>query len=174
MSKRFPGRLDPWRFADLGREIGGELPLDALPRLSACLLRSEGSVSFELVFGRDQKRRAVLSGRLKTVLPLQCQRCLEEVCLPIDISLSVVFVQGLDEAEMLPDDVDPCLVEDDHVIFTDLIEDELLLALPQVTMHEPGACNAPAEAGAEKTQTVSSGQERENPFTVLAELKQDK
>jgi uncharacterized protein len=174
MSKRFPGRFDPWRYADLGKVIGGELPLEVFSRLSACLLRPEGDVSFELAFTRDQERRAILSGWLKTVFSLQCQRCLEEVCLPVDIRLSVAFVQGLDEAEMLPEEFDPCLVEEDQVTFKDLIEDELLLAMPQVAMHQPGACNTPAAGGAEKTPGTSSGQERENPFTVLAELKRNK
>ncbi|MEW8027535.1 MAG: YceD family protein [Candidatus Thiodiazotropha sp.] len=174
MSKRFPDRLDPWRFADLGKEIGGELPLDTFSRLSACLLKPAGNVSFRLSFGRDQERRAILRGWLKAKLSLQCQRCLEEVNLPIDTRLSVVFVQGLDEAEMLAEDLDPCLVEDDQVVFRDLIEDELLLALPQVAMHDPGACAAPSLGVAEEKPSENSGQERENPFAALAEFKRDK
>ena len=39
MSKRFPDRLDPWRFADLGKEISGKMPLEAFARLSDCLLK---------------------------------------------------------------------------------------------------------------------------------------
>ncbi|MGD9169037.1 MAG: YceD family protein [Candidatus Thiodiazotropha sp.] len=174
MSKRFPDRLDPWRFADLGKEIGGELALETFSRLSACLLKPAGNVSFKLMFGRDQERRAILSGWLKAVLSLQCQRCLEEVNLPIEIHLSVAFVQGVDEAEMLPEDLDPCLVEDDQVIFRDLLEDELLLVLPQVAMHDPGACHAPASGVAGETPIEGSGQERTNPFSALAELKRDK
>jgi uncharacterized protein len=174
MSKRFPDRLDPWRFADLGKEIGGELALETFSRLGACLLKPAGNVSFKLVFSRDQERRAILSGWLKAVLSLQCQRCLEVVNLPIEIHLSVAFVQGADEAEMLSEDLDPCLVEDDQVVFMDLLEDELLLALPQVAMHDPGACHAPASRVAEDAPIESSGQERKNPFAALAELKRDK
>jgi uncharacterized protein len=174
MSKRFPDRLDPWRFADLGKEIGGELPLETFSRLSACLLKPAGNVSFRLAFGRDPERRAILGGWLKAVLSLQCQRCLEEVNLPVDIRLSVVFVRGLDEAEMLPDDLEPCLIEDGQVVFRDLLEDELLLALPQVAMHDPGACHPPAQGVAEKAPIERSGQERENPFAALAELKRNK
>jgi uncharacterized protein len=174
MSKRFPDRLDPWRFADLGKEFGGELPLETFARLSACLLKPTGNVSFKLVFGRDQERRAILSGWLNAVLSLQCQRCLEEVNHPIDIRLSVAFVKGMDEAEMLPDDLDPCLVEDDQVDFRDLLEDELLLALPQVAMHDPGVCHAPVSGVVGETPIEHSEQERKNPFAALAELKREK
>jgi uncharacterized protein len=176
MSKRFPDRLDPWRFADLGKQISGELPLEAFSRLSACVLKSAGKVSFKLDFERDQERRARLNGWIKAVLPLQCQRCLGEVKLPIDTRLSVVFVQGLDEAELLPEQLDPCLVEDDQVVFRDLLEEELLLALPQVAMHDPGACDAPDSGVAEPEEAPmdSGGQARVNPFSALAELKRNK
>lgn len=174
MSKRFPDQLDPWHCADLGKEFSGQLPLDSLSRLSACLLKPSGVVDFELIFSRDPQRRAVLSGWLKTALSLECQRCLEEVVLPIEIRLSQVFVRGLDEAGLLPESLDPCLVEEEQVSFTDLIEDELLLALPQVAMHDSGICTAPLSATPDEMPIESSEQERENPFAVLAELKRDK
>ncbi|MCU7882006.1 MAG: DUF177 domain-containing protein [Candidatus Thiodiazotropha sp. (ex Lucinoma aequizonata)] len=171
MSKRFPDRLDPWRCADLGEAFSGQLPLDALLRLSACLLKPAGLVYFELIFSRDPQRRAIFSGWLKTTLSLQCQRCLEEVILPIDIRLSQVFVRGLDETGLLSESLDPCLVEEEQVTFTDLIEDELLLALPQVAMHDSWICPAPLLATTDEMPIESSEQERENPFAVLAELK---
>ncbi|MCU7947361.1 MAG: DUF177 domain-containing protein [Candidatus Thiodiazotropha sp. (ex Cardiolucina cf. quadrata)] len=174
MSKRFPDRMDPWRCADLGKAFSGQLPLDALLRLSACLLKPAGVVHFELIFSRDPQRRAILSGWLKTALSLQCQRCLEEVILPIDIRLSQVFVRGLDEAGLLSESLDPCLVEEEQVTFTDLIEDELLLALPQVAMHDSGICPASLLASPDEMPIESNEQERENPFAVLAELKRDK
>ncbi|MES9971696.1 MAG: YceD family protein [Candidatus Thiodiazotropha sp.] len=128
-----------------------------------------------MTFSRDQERRAVLSGWIKAVLPLQCQRCLDAVNLPVDTHLSVVFVQGLDEAEMLPETLDPCLVEDDQVVFRDLLEEELLLLLPQVAMHDPGACKVPESRVTEAVAPIdSSEQQRVNPFSALAELKRDK
>ncbi|MCU7904998.1 MAG: DUF177 domain-containing protein [Candidatus Thiodiazotropha sp. (ex Epidulcina cf. delphinae)] len=178
MSKRFPDRLDPWRFADLGKEFGGALPLDAFPRLSACLLRPVGEVGFKLIFGhdrgRDGQRRAVLNGWVRADLSLQCQRCLEEVVYPVDAGLSVAFVRGPEEAEQLPESLDPCPVEDDQVAFMDLIEDELLLALPQVAMHDSGVCSASLEVKRDEAPIEDSEQERDNPFAVLAELKRGK
>ncbi|MCU7936328.1 MAG: DUF177 domain-containing protein [Candidatus Thiodiazotropha sp. (ex Dulcina madagascariensis)] len=178
MSKRFPDRLDPWRFADLGKEFGGELSLDVFPRLSACLLRPAGRVSFELIFGhdrdRDGQRRAVLNGWIRADLPLQCQRCLEEVVYPVDARLSVAFVRGPEEAEQLEESLDPCLVDGDQVVFRDLIEDELLLALPQVAMHDSGVCSASLEPAADEATIEDSEQRRDNPFAVLTELKRGK
>lgn len=172
MSQRVPDRLDPWRFADLGKEISGEIPMDSLPRLRACLLECVGEVHFHLHFQRDMQRRATLSGEIRTVLVLECQRCLEAVSLPVETKMSVAFVEGYDQAAQLPEEIDPCVVEDGQVHFRDLIEDELLLMLPQVARHEPGSCPEQLVTVDEKPapQDKENGK---NPFAVLAELKRD-
>ncbi|MEJ2621350.1 MAG: hypothetical protein P8163_14120 [Candidatus Thiodiazotropha sp.] len=120
MSKRFPDRLDPWRFADLGKELSGELPIDAFMRLRECLMQTDGEVFFCLSFSRDEQRHARLEGSVRTELILECQRCLGVLRFPVERRFSIVFVQGLNEAERLPDDLDPCLVEEGMVDFRGL------------------------------------------------------
>jgi uncharacterized protein len=171
MLKRLPDRLDPWRFADLGNEVGGQIPLDSMSRLSECLLDTAGEASFELQFARDERRRAVMTGWLKAELTLECQRCLEAVKLPVETHVSVAFVERHDQAEQLPDYLDPIMVEENQVRFVDLIEDELLLQLPQVAMHEEGTCPVPLVEMFEDKPAEPSAQPARNPFAVLAELK---
>ncbi|MCU7853465.1 MAG: DUF177 domain-containing protein [Candidatus Thiodiazotropha sp. (ex Monitilora ramsayi)] len=174
MSQRMPDRLDPWRFADLGKEISGQSPLDSLPRLSACLLDRAGEVAFDLHFQRDLQRRATLTGVISAVLVLECQRCLEAVDLPVETEMAIAFVEGYDQAAQLPEELDPCMVEDGQVQFMDLIEDELLLMLPQVAMHEPDVCQKPLTEMADEKPAVQDAQTGENPFAVLSELKREK
>lgn len=174
MSKRIPERLDPWRYADLGKTISGAIRLDSLPRLRPCLLAAGGDVSFDLRFERDAQRRAILTGSLSADLVLECQRCLEAVTLPVQANLALAFVEGMDQAGQLPDRLDPCLVEDGSVSFRDLIEDELLLALPQVAMHAAGACPNLAAGRSDDEPVTAEGRSDDNPFAVLAELKRDK
>ncbi|MET0050222.1 MAG: YceD family protein [Candidatus Thiodiazotropha sp.] len=175
MSKRFPDRLDPWRFADLGREVSGNLPLEEFSRLRECLLETGGDVSFDLRFSRDEQRRARLDGTICAQLSLECQRCLGELVFPVESQLSVVFVQGLDEAERLSEALDPYMVEEGTVDLMELIEDELLLALPQVSMHDRDVCQLPADSGSDDPvpEPESGTQEKDNPFSVLAGLKRD-
>ncbi len=174
MSQRIPDRLDPWRYADLGKTVSGVFRLDALPRLCRCLRETEGEVRFDLRFERDSERRAVLTGSITADLVLECQRCLEAVSYPVEANVSLAFVEGIEQAGLLPEALDPCMVEDDRVVFRDLIEDELLLLLPQVAMHETGACPAAlvAKGGDEPVETENRTDR--NPFAVLAELKRDK
>jgi uncharacterized protein len=99
---------------------------------------------------------------------------MEPMSLPVNTPLLLGLVQGFDEAERLPEEYDPWLVEEDRVRPEALVEDELILALPQVPMHPSGeACasgnlgQAPKDAQTEEP----SGSETENPFQVLAQLK---
>jgi uncharacterized protein len=174
MSQRIPDHLDPWRFADQGKEVEGRIPLQSLPRLAGCLLDVSGEAGFSLRFERDAQRRAILNGVIRADLVLECQRCLEAIKLPVSTETAIAFVEGQDQAAQLPENLDPCVVEDGQVRFRDLIEDELLLALPQVAMHELAVCPAASLELADEKPTEQGEQPGKNPFAVLAELKRDK
>ncbi len=174
MSQRIPDRLDPWRYADLGKAVKGVLRLDDMPRLRACLKDTQGEVQFDLRFERDAERRARLSGHISAELSLECQRCLEVVRLPLEVEVALAFVEVIEQAGLLPEALDPCLVEEGSVLFRDLIEDELLLMLPQVPMHEPGACSTDTADSLDEPPVESDTSPAENPFAVLAGLKRDK
>ena len=174
MSKRIPDRLDPWRYADLGKVVEGAIRLSSMPRLSECLQDTAGEARFDLCFERDAERRATLSGRISAELALECQRCLEIVTLPVEADVALAFVEVIEQASKLPDTLDPCLVEEGSVRFRDLIEDELLLMLPQVPMHEPGACSSGTVGHSEELPVEQDTSAGDNPFAVLAALKRDK
>lgn len=167
MSQHLPDHLDPWRFADLAKRASGSYLLRDLPRLRDCLMDNAGEVRFDLEFSRDKQHRACLHGTVEAKLILECQRCLGSVLLPVKSEMSLAFVEGLDEANDLPDELDPQLVENGQVGFKNLVEDELLLMLPQVAMHPEGEC---VLAMGEKTEQ-SPVLVRESPFAVLARLK---
>ena len=148
--------------------------MGSLPRLSECLFETAGEVGFELRFARDGRRRATLTGRIKAVLILECQRCLEAVTFPVDADLSVAFVERHEQAVRLPETLDPFLVEAGQIHFMDVIEDELLLQLPQVAMHAQGACPVPLIEMFEDKPEALSAPTVGSPFAVLAELKGSK
>ncbi|MES9859325.1 MAG: YceD family protein [Candidatus Thiodiazotropha sp. LLP2] len=173
MSKRFPDRLDPWRFADLNNQISGRLPFEAFSRLRECLMEADGEVLFDLDFSRDERRYARLDGHIQAELALECQRCLGTLKFPVDREFSVVFVQGLNEAERLPDNLEPCLVEEGVVDFRELVEDELLLALPQVPMHDTDVCQLPREFALDEADLETESDKQDNPFAVLSGLKSE-
>jgi uncharacterized protein len=168
MSQHLPDHFDPWRFADLAKRVNGSYRLEDLPRLRDCLADTRGEVCFSLEFSRDRQHRACLHGTVEAVLHLQCQRCLETMSFTVDSKVALAFVEGLDQAERLPDELDPQLVEGGRVSFKDLVEDELLLALPQVPAHPAGQCGSDLLGRSDES---GANAEHKNPFAVLAELK---
>ena len=166
--------LDPWRAAERGRRLEGTIALAELPRVVDMLIHPQGGVRFDFEFFRDDKHRACVRGRVVATIELCCQRCMEPMAFQVDAALLLALVKGFDEAERLPDEYDPLIVEDDRVRPLDLVEDELILALPQVPMHAPHeAC---AEGTMQQALTVApvaepEGDEADNPFQVLARLK---
>jgi uncharacterized protein len=167
MSSRLPELVDPWRLADARKRLSGRLALARLGRLGRAIVGGEPWVQADLGFLRDERNRAIVTGRVKAELELQCQRCLEPVSFPVDLALRLAVVENDAEAARLPDEIDPLLVDSGRLHLADMIEDELLLALPQVPMHDPGSCPAEGSVGFGEAEADAGG----NPFAALAELK---
>ena len=169
------GRLDPWRAVERGAHFEGAVPFVELPRLVDLLQEREGCAAYRFDFVRDEQRRAVVKGKVSARLTLLCQRCMGPCSVEIASSVALALVSGIDEAERLPDSLDPLLVREDNVLLADLVEDELLLALPQIPMHAPGECAGAAPMSEEPAtdESDASGTRRDNPFAVLADWKKE-
>ena len=105
-----------------------------------------------------------------TVLRLTCQRCLGEVDVPVDFDRSFRFVAS-EELAQAEDEVseEDVLVLSKQFDLQELIEDELLMAMPLVPMHE--VCPKPVRLQAADADFDSTPAERPNPFAVLDKLK---
>ena len=173
MLTRLPEFVDPWRLADQRKSFSGQEKVGNLPRLCGFLARPDGEVAYELRFGRGEGRWPRIMGWVRTTLNLECQRCLGELEIPVDAMLDLAVIEVLDEAETLPDACEPVLAEDGRVRLLDIIEDELLLAVPQVPRHEMGVCEGAAQGvvadqdGADTEQIAVP----DNPFAVLSGIK---
>ncbi|MEW6764774.1 MAG: YceD family protein [Pseudomonadota bacterium] len=144
-----------------GVSLEGELSTSEMPRLNGIIL-NDAPVQFSLVFGKDEEGRAVVEGVLKTAVEMICQRCLKPVSIELkpEIGLGVVATEA--EARQLPDHLEPLVLSDEPVSVADLIEDEILLALPAVPRHAHQCVAEHREhEGMEKT---------DNPFAALRDM----
>lgn len=178
MSSRLPEFIDPRRLASQGGGFSGTVKLGDLPRLRGALLETTGSAEFRLEFYRDNRGRARIKGQVRADLVLECQRCLEAMVLPVDAELDLAVIQVPEEADRLPESCDPVWVEEDTMRLLDLVEDELLLAIPQVPRHEPDSCGIdgyiPVDEETADQEQEDEASDKPNPFAVLAGLKSDK
>lgn len=141
-----------------------------MPRLTAVLASDAGEARVELQAGQDLSRRVVISGRIDAELELQCQRCLGPVKIRVQAEPHLAWVKSDEALAALPEEYDPLLSADGHVELKELVEDELLLALPLVPRHEDdAACGEPVRRA--EIPAPPPDEERKNPFAGLAKLK---
>jgi len=182
-SDRLPDFIDPIRLAEQQRELRGQIPLSRMHRLASSLAVAEGLVDVDLRFGIDELGMRFMSGRIHADLALICQRCMEAMRVPVEAEVSLGLTRSDNEAERLPENYEPLLVGAEPMPLSAIVEDELMLALPIVSMHALEQCPAstrPERAaddiqveGAEPAADPEADQaaDRANPFAVLRILK---
>ncbi len=96
----------------------------------------------------------------------ECQRCLQPVALDLEVSRPLRFVADEATAAALDaESEDDVLVASRHLDLHELVEDELLLALPLVPMHGHCPRQLPMAAG------DAAAEPAPKPFAALAALK---
>jgi uncharacterized protein len=190
-----PSRLDVAKLARSGVVINGELDLTARPRVAEVQDNSAQHAPHKIDWTARAELRAQRGGapqtwmqlKVRTELILQCQRCLEPMAVQVDIAPWFHLVG--DEATAAELDAQ---IEDADVLAADgpldlihLIEDEILLSLPAVPLHEqcprvvpmkyvavpPGLPASALAAFEESAAAQATDEPAEHPFAALAALK---
>ncbi len=169
MLHRLPDRVEPWILAEAGREFSGGIGLAKMPRLMDALADSQGEIQVEIHFDRDEIGTRYMAGRITGELMLVCQRCLKPVEHEIDTEFRLALVHDEEQGKRLPSHYEPLMIAPGPMPLSELMEDEVLLALPIVAMHQsPHPC-----AESKSPDPRPQGETRENPFAVLAQLKRE-
>ncbi len=171
MLTRLPKLIDPLLLADRNASVEGKLPLNCFDRMADLLFNDIGCVELKLLFGRHGKL-ATIEGSLSAVMQLKCQRCLESMEWLVNSEIKLGIVNSLDRASELPEGYEPLLlIEEGSIPLKNIVEDELLLSVPNIPKHK-NICQIPdiprGKAGQAPKITQKS---TENPFSILAELK---
>jgi uncharacterized protein len=168
MSESNAGRIDLDKIGPQGLTVSGEIALDRLSRLVGAIEGTTCPIAYHLTLHRDPRGFVAATGSVRTTVRLVCQRCLQVMTWPIDAPLAIGIVESEGLFQRLPEALEPHLASSGEVMVADLIEDELLLALPLAATHDaPGECPAPGEPDPRETE----GGRDDNPFAVLARLK---
>ena len=166
-----PPHVDPRKLADRGVTFQGEMPLAELSRLCDPLADTGGAVRAKLSFERDERHAVVIHSLLEAEVKMVCQRCLDIVTLPIHSECDYAVIKEGGNSQAVPKGYDVLELGEDPLDLLALVEDELLLALPIVPVHDPKDCQQPA--GANQPDPTEDEVTRSNPFSVLAQLKRD-
>ncbi len=108
--------------------------------------------------------------KIDALVPLTCQRCLLPADMAIAINQSYRFVDSEEMAELQDAQAEEdVLALGPDFSLTELIEDEVLMALPLIPLHD--RCPVPVKLEAVDPGFDAAFEEKRQPFAVLAKLK---
>ena len=102
-----------------------------------------------------------------------CQRCMQPMRWPIKVKSRIALVSDYDAADRVPEGMEVFLVEADSISVRDLVDEEILLALPHVARHEEGSECADSKMqlpGQEAEADEADDPQVQKPFAQLGEL----
>lgn len=171
-------RLDVSAFIADAAQLGGQWPGASLQRLADLQSPPQDTPLHAIDWQAQGSRVPVTGGESELWLHLQarvpvwltCQRCLQPFTEPLEVDRRLRFVRGEAAAEALDAEIeDDVLALSKSLDLRELVEDELLLALPIVPRH--GVCPQPLPVPLGEAPATAAEPERENPFAALQRLK---
>ena len=175
--QKIPVTLDVRKAATHNTSYDGYVVLAKLQRLTDSLVSNEGTVKVKLTTGFDEAGLCFLKGHAETSVVAICQRCNNtmNIDLSVDFAYTPVgmgFVE--DEENPLPEHVDPVMVNEfGETSLFDVIEDELILAMPLIPKHLPEDCSVTEQDMSWGKIDEPVEQPKPNPFAVLKQLKRN-
>jgi uncharacterized protein len=163
--------VDPRKLASQGVEIHAVEVVSSFDRLAGLLANEQGELTIDLAFRRDESNLVCIDGHIAGVLQIPCQRCLEAMPLTVDSHFQIAVVKDDEQATRIPRAYEPVIVDEEGLELLPMIEDELILCVPYTNYHEPEHC-AVKLIPPDEEESDDTPPERNNPFTVLAALKQ--
>lgn len=166
MSGRIPDSIDPHDWARTGRHVTGTLPLAGMERLCEGLEDTAGEVQIALAGQVLPGGRLVLAGSAACAVTVRCQRCLEPFTLHLEAPIQLGVLSHEGALAKLPAGYEPLICPaGQELSVAQLIEDELLLVLPDYPHHAEGMCGTTA------LPAQQAGERR--PFAALASLRKN-
>jgi uncharacterized protein len=170
MSEGWSKLLDIGPLADGRAEIDFSIPLKEFPRVLPSLAAPDGAARGRVQFTREGGI-AVAEVNLAADVLLSCQRCLSPLAWPVHSTGRAALVATAAEADRVPPALETVLAPEYRISIRDLVEEELLLALPLVPRHENDKCvGVSADTSAEERSTAEPAGETHRPFGQLGEL----
>jgi len=150
--------IDGLDFARTGSKLRGAWPVAEFSRVRDSLRTDEGSIQYELVGVPEERGCPALRLKVGGSLQLVCQRCLGALEFPLRVEVSLLLAKSQAEvdAEPLAADGPERIVAGREMQVRELVEDEVLLAIPLAPRHE--------RCAADKAQGAGTGN---SPFAAL-------
>ncbi|RUO79416.1 23S rRNA accumulation protein YceD [Pseudidiomarina taiwanensis] len=168
---RIPIMVDPVKAAGKQLSYDGLVPSAALERFRDLLLESCNDVEVTLNFAVDAQGVKYFNGVAAVAVTVACERCQQPMDLAVHAEFAYAPITKRQQADDIPAQYEPIeLNELGEVNLHQVVEDELILAMPVVVKHAPEDCQIKAD-DMQWGEIDETAEAESNPFAVLQELK---
>ena len=126
-----PRELDLRGLAAREASISGVAAITDLGRLMSAGVGLVAPASAAFEFRRDEEGRYVVEAQITAEVVLECQRCLGEMTQLLETRTVMACIWDDEDAAQLPPSYEPLIVQETANL-SDIVEEELLLAIPLV------------------------------------------
>lgn len=166
---KLPVTIDPFKSAQRRLECEGYFLLSEFQRLRSETQGLSERVDVKVGFEVDEQGLIVISGQGSTTVTLACQRCSEDFEQGLNIDFTFSPVKNEEAEAALPSYYDAINLDaNGEINLRELVEDELLLAIPLIPRHKTDECQAPSDS---TWGELPEELDKPNPFDVLKQLK---
>ena len=129
-------RIHPHRLVEQGATLQGRTSTGSMDRLAGAVIGSAEFADYDLTFGRNAAERPSVEGSVATEVTVICQRCMGEMNLSLVGEVRIELVSDAEE-EAREEGYETWVVTTGADL-EEMIETELLLALPFAPAHPAG------------------------------------
>lgn len=169
---KLPQLISPLRLAQQGDSLCGYIPVQGMKRLATLVQSMDEQALIELNFALDELNRPIAKGIIQLTTHLICQRCLKPFIFPLTIEMNWAFVRNDAEAKRIQELYDPILAGSEKLDLYIQIEDEIILNLPMIALHNDiSICKPVWQLGKASDIKIADELAKNNPFAELAKFK---
>ncbi|MCP3673352.1 MAG: DUF177 domain-containing protein [Gammaproteobacteria bacterium] len=168
--------IDPFRFARTGEQLVTNISLLPEGRLQG-VIADKSDITLDLTGSRNEYKRFMLEGHISGFVSVQCQVCLENLQMPLDINFRLFPVISEEQAERLQQEFEPIVIEDNSLALEELVTNELILSLPVAISHieiDMKDCANRDNFSAGNLEKERQEEKKSSPFAKLESLKTTK
>jgi uncharacterized protein len=156
-----------------GKTLTGSVDVNLCRRVKEAVKEISSTIDASLSFYLEEQGRKAVNIRASGSVKVICQRCLSSMPLKLECDTILCIVWSEEEADVLPKNLEAWIVPEKKGNLIDLVEDELLLALPFIAYHKKEECE-PLVANillSELSNKTEESNIESNPFEALKILK---
>ena len=164
-------KIDPVILSNHREQIAGQVPIRSLTRLNSLLQSSDGDVQVSVMFEPGVNDHPVITGEASANVSVECQRCLKTMSLTLESEFRLIALDLDAEVDQVTGLFDSVLIDHGEIDLFDLIEDELLTAMPLSPMHAASeTCQASGNYSKGASVPKESTPKTQRPFEDLGKL----